>query len=117
MERITLQMLEARVLALNELSGSPLRAYEEKPMPDGPNRDIPQHGPYYVACAYGGYRLERISGRGAEDISARGPKRYVWDYLGAYIKGWYAAERTRRNKIAGLNPRSEFAATKQAGDE
>ncbi len=85
MERITRKMLNGKVDLLNKLLGQPTESYSKKENGEwAPNPRV-----FYIGGAYGGYRLERMcnSGSGASDISPRGTKREVYDYVKAFIQG------------------------------
>lgn len=84
--RITIKMLEARVKQLNNTLGYPTEQWKPYKI-DGRLSSNPKH--YYIGTAYGGYRLEQIAttGGGAHDISPRGTKRAIWDYVTAMIIG------------------------------
>jgi hypothetical protein len=85
MERITNKMLNGKVDLLNKLLGQSTESYSKKANGEwAPNPRV-----FYIGAAYGGYRLERMcnSGSGASDISPRGTKREVYDYVSAFIQG------------------------------
>ena len=86
MDRISEKRLECRVNLLNNMLGYPTEYWKPYKV-DGVHACNPNH--YYIGKAYGGYRLEQICnlGGGARDISPRGTKREVWDYIGGMIKG------------------------------
>lgn len=85
MQPITKKMLKRKVDLLNKLLGQPTETYSKKASGQwAPNPKV-----FYIGAAYGGYRLERMcnSGSGASDISPRGTKREVYDYVSAFIQG------------------------------
>ena len=92
--RITIKMLKARVNQLNNCLGYPTEPW--KPYLVN-NRLVGNIDYFYIGQAYGGYRLEQIctEGGGARDISPRGTKREVWDYVTAMIAGVKELEKKR----------------------
>jgi len=85
MQRITNKMLNGKVDLLNKLLGQPTETYSKK----ANGQWVSNPKVFYIGAAYGGYRLERIcnEGGGASDISPRGTKREVYDYVSAFIQG------------------------------
>ena len=111
---VTRAQLEQRVKHLNTVTDSPECDYV-KQTEDGTVRYVPQHGHYYVQAAYGGYRLERINGRGAEDISPRGTKAEVFNFIGAWLAGYFERDRQTKRRISdNLHPKTEFDLTKHS---
>ena len=83
---ITRAMLNRRVALLNDMTGAAQEPYKSDR--DANGSLIANPGTYYIAGAYGGYRLERMSkGGGALDISPRLSKPALADWLNAYIDG------------------------------
>ena len=90
-QRIKQSDLEKRVEHLNQMLGLPNDTYkrdsdgnyvrDERGLVANPNV-------FYIGMAYGGYRLEQMcEGGGARDVSFRGTKQEIWDFIGAYMQG------------------------------
>ena len=94
MQRITEAILGARVRGLNERTGNPLEPYKRN---ENTGRYEAQIGCFYVGGAYGGFRLEQIVGEGGgcRDISLRGTRRDVYNFIGAMLTGFQLCERIR----------------------
>ena len=86
MERITIDRLHQRLDLLNSTLGLPL---EPHTFINGQYQANPS---YSIGQAYGGYRLERNGG--SVDVSRRGTKREIWEFIGAMLDG-IEAERRR----------------------
>jgi len=84
MERITKDRLQKRLDLLNGVLGVPLKPFYFE---DGKYRVNKET--YCLGWAYGGVRLERAGG--SVDVSPRGTKRDVWNYIGAMLDGIDAA--------------------------
>lgn len=86
MERITKKQLETLINRLNKLTNSPERPYT---VADGKCTANP--GCYYLAGAYGGYKLERMSnaGGGCHDVVPTGytTKHALYDAIYCYLSG------------------------------
>ena len=80
--RITMKQLEERITTLNDALG-----YSREPYSPFTHRANPNT--FYVGQAYGGYRLEQIVSESgaARDISPRGTKREVYNYVDGMLKG------------------------------
>ena len=86
MNRTTHKQLEALVLHLNKMTGSPTESYTRTDK--GLKANI---GNYYISGAYGGVQLERIctDGGGCTVISkdGYGTKRQLETWIRAYMAG------------------------------
>ena len=88
---ITVKSLEAAVSNLNDLFGVENAQYIGR---DETGKLISNVGAFHISGAYGGYRLEQMTqGGGARDVSERGTKREVYDYIWAMVKGAEAMKR------------------------
>lgn len=85
MRRISKTDLEHRVRVLNDLFGVPHEVYYR----DDSGNYHRNKGTYSLDWCYGGVRLEREGG--SICISPRGTKREVYEWIGAYIAGIWAA--------------------------
>jgi len=87
MTRIKESDLNSKIRLINELTGSPVEPYLTGP--DG--RCKAQAGSYYLAGAYGGWKMERIcgDGHGSMDPLNTGyvSKRDLYNQLAAFIRG------------------------------
>lgn len=90
MQQITKSMLEGKVDLLNKMLGQPTKTYTK----NDAGKWVANPNVFYIGAANGGFRLERIcnEGGGASDISPRGTKREVYEYISAFIKGIEAAK-------------------------
>ena len=87
-QRITRQMLDARVATINELLGAPMYPYTE-------NKELDRYeanpGNYHIASAYGGVCLHRMSNKagGVSNVFTTGfiPARQLYDQICAFING------------------------------
>jgi hypothetical protein len=84
--RVNKAMLKRRVSLLNQILGRPDEPYQTE---RDENRNLVANvGTFYLDCAYGGYRLAKMSqGGGARDISPRLPAGQMYDWVNAYIDG------------------------------
>jgi len=90
MQRITKAVLESRVQSLNERLGMPTKPYA---LNEETGRYDHQPGCYYVDASYGAFRLERMcDSGGSRDVSLRGPRREVYNFIGAMFSGMQALE-------------------------
>ena len=86
--RITKDMLERKVRALNNRLGLPNEVY--KPYRDGDNNLIANEGTYYIAYRYGYCRLVRVcKGGGETDISFSGSKTEIYNVVRSIIEMLY----------------------------
>jgi len=93
MQRITKAALETRVHLLNLKLGEPRTPYV---VDDEFRHAMTQPGSYYVGQAYGGFRLEQMcDSGGSRDISKRGTRREVYEFIGAMLAGIEALEAKR----------------------
>jgi hypothetical protein len=87
MKRITTKDLEAIVVRLNTITCNPQEPYSK----DINGRLRPNAGNYWIDQAYGGNKLVQMGDdSGTRDVSTIGyaPKRDLFDWIDAYIKGF-----------------------------
>tara|TARA_R110000803_G_scaffold138778_1_gene205545 strand:+ start:1089 stop:1367 length:279 start_codon:yes stop_codon:yes gene_type:complete len=83
---MTKNKLQHAINELNNALGNYLECYQPRKSNKEPVKA--NGGTYYYCGASGGYRLEQMcEGGGARDISNRGTKREVFDYVQAMLKG------------------------------
>lgn len=92
MERITEARLERTVLRLNKLAGTPITPYNNV---DGDFSQNPNC--YHLDYCNGGVRLEQTDDTGSNDISPRGTKREIYEWMHAFIKGMEAMRKVAAN--------------------
>ena len=87
---VTKSMLEKLILHLNTITGSPTEEYTKI---EGSNRFKPNAGCFYLAGAYGGYKLERSLRRGASADSTSGyvSKRDLMEQIRGILTGFRIA--------------------------
>jgi len=78
--------LELRVNYLNKLTKNRTQMYLPYKIKD---KYISNKGHYYISQYNGSYRLEQIVNTmgGCSDVSYRGSKKEIYNWLNAYIKG------------------------------
>lgn len=87
--RITVNMLEGMIRAINKAAGTPEAAYSKQA--DGSYK--PNANNYHLSGAYGGYALEQMSSRkGCSGISSvfncgHVPKRDLYNRMRAFLSG------------------------------
>lgn len=87
MEQVTKSFLYARVALLNRVLGLPEE--QRTRQPDGTFKSTDSFG---LDWAYGGVRLVRKGG--SVDVSPRGTKRSVSEFIGGMLEGIEAAQRS-----------------------
>lgn len=84
------QMIEDRIRHLNKITGNRIEKYLPYKIN---NRLVSNKGHYYLSIYNGKYGIEQIVNTmgGCTDISYRGSKTEIYDFLNAFIKGFETA--------------------------
>tara|TARA_R100000458_G_scaffold17985_1_gene15600 strand:+ start:254 stop:523 length:270 start_codon:yes stop_codon:yes gene_type:complete len=81
--RITTKMLDYKIDQLNSILGFP-----KEPYTFNGSKLKTNYNTYYIAKAYGGYRVEQMcKGGGSRDITERGTKKECYLYLKGMLEG------------------------------
>lgn len=88
--RVTIKDLERLTERVNRETNSPLTGYTW----DDDAKSHQNAGHYYLAMAYGGYKLERLSEHGSSDISTDGygTKKQLYKWIHAFLDGMAIAK-------------------------
>ena len=92
--RVTKDMIEHEIQALNSLTGASTEPYQPERTEEG--HLVQNVGHYYLQGCYGAFKIERLCEHGADDVTPLGTKKEIYYQVNGMVSGIFAYKKSKK---------------------